>query len=139
VTWTRLLHPGPSDLIRRPGPTFNVLIIKFQHRPMPQFPIIKIYLSSVAPSGSIRESIRYPFICKSSRLASGHIRVFASRINPDESKSAKPHLPIKISPPFAMKHSRDVKFPVVYHVYFKTINLVNALKSHQIDGENKCL
>jgi hypothetical protein len=125
----RLRHPasrGGRD------PRSDILKSKFQHRPTPHLPIIKIHLWRDAPSGSIRESIRYPFICKSSRLASGNSRVFASRINPDESKSAKPRLPIKISPPFAMKHSRDAKSPVLHHVYFKTIN---ALKSHQIGGK----
>ena len=115
-----------------PDPPSDVLATRFQNRPTPHFPIIKIHLLRVAPSGSIRKPIRCPLICKSSRLASGHSRVFASRINPDESKSAKPRLPIKISPPFAMKHSRDTKFPVLHHVYLKTIN---ALKSHQIGGK----
>jgi hypothetical protein len=126
----RLRHPASQG---GRAPPSDILKSKFQHRPTPHFPIIKIHHLGVAPSGSIQESIRYPFICKSSRLASGHSRVFASRINPDESKSAKPRLPIKMSPPFVMKHSRDTKSPVLHHVYFKTINLVNALKSHQID------
>ena len=92
-----LLQPASEG---DPDPPSDVLATRFQNRPTPHFPIIKIHHLGVAPSGSIQESIRYPFICKSSRLASGHSRVFASRINPDESKPAKPRLPIKMSPPF---------------------------------------
>lgn len=112
MTWTRLLHPASRPTVK----------VKFQHRPTPHFPIIKIHLFRVAPSGSIQNS-PLPASYRVSRLA--HIRVFASRIPPDESNSANPRLPIKTSPPFAMKHSRDANR---HHVYSKTINRVERVE-----------